>query len=120
MIQTLFSVLLEVYRNKATHAFQIIQNGRNSGHLYIQEGVPLSCYYLEFQGVEALQVLYQEQRLGMDLIELEELDCLAIYSENIIEHNFEKLILGILEKQKLRKVYASYSLGEKQTVSYWQ
>lgn len=120
MTHSLFSVLLDIYRNRMTRAFEIRQNGSKCGHLYFQEGMPLSCYYLDFQGVEGLQVLYQQQRLGMDSIELEELNCLAIYSENINEDNFEKLMLGILEKQKLRKLYLGYSLGEKQEVSYWQ
>lgn len=118
-MQSLFSTLLDTYRTKKTKAFELFQNSKKCGHLYIQQGIPLSCFFLEFQGVEALEIIYQEDRSGIP-IEFTELDCLAIYSENIKEANFEKLIMSLLERYKLRKVYFGHSRGEKQAVSYWQ
>lgn len=120
MFNSLFSLLLEIHRKKATKAYVIYRNEQKQGQLYIQQGTPLSCFYGDFQGVEALHFLYREQRSGIALVEFQELDCLAIYSENIKEQKFETLLMTLLEKQKLRKIYLDYSLVEKQTLSYWQ
>jgi len=118
-MQSLFSILLSSYREKTTHAFELQCNDKNCGHLYIQQGIPLSCYFEDMQGLDALDLMYRDERRGM-YINFKSLDCLAIYSENIQEDNFEVLLLHILEKQKLRKVFKNYSYKKLQDIDYWQ
>lgn len=118
-MQTLFSILHSSYRKKTTHALQLRQNDKNCGHLYIQEGVPLSCYFLDLQGLEALDLLYRDEKLGFG-VDYVDLDCLAIYSENIKEYDFEKIILNLFEKQKIRKVFKNIYRNDVPEINYWQ
>jgi hypothetical protein len=116
---SLFSLLLSSYKNQVTQAWDIFVHGQYEGQLYIQKGSPLSCLYQDLNGQDALDLLYRHQREGIE-IEFRELDTLNIYSENIKEHNFEKLMMQLLEKQKLRKVFRNYSRRGSEEVSYWQ
>ena len=62
---SLFSILLSSFRHRITMAWNILVDGKNAGHLYIQEGLPLSCFYQDLNGQDALD-RSEERRVGKE------------------------------------------------------
>jgi hypothetical protein len=123
-MQSLVPLLLSCFKKKSTRAFHLITLNSSytqvvSGVLYIQLGTPLSCDFKGLSGEESLCALYQEERSG-NFISYKELDCLAIFSENISGVTFQEILLSLFEKFRLRKVTRSYFHKELETVTYWQ